>query len=193
MDDFVRFYDRALAYILKLNRNGFGIMEAYTTILLTHILTPFSTGYVDLRSPAGAGLGTLVYNYDGGVYASDESRMLAAMGDETFKLGTVDQSYADFLASPALGIIRDAGVAENLPVCRDCVYVPYCGADPVHAYATQGDPLGHRPTSSHCTRHMGLFQILFRYLYEADPQVIRTFLGWVMHRPPRELMHGEGQ
>jgi hypothetical protein len=34
-------------------------------------------GYVDLRSPAGAGLGALVYNYDGSVFASVEGRMLA--------------------------------------------------------------------------------------------------------------------
>lgn len=44
-------------------------------------------GYVDLRSPAGIGLGALVYNYDGKVFASDEGRMLAEMGDRTFELG----------------------------------------------------------------------------------------------------------
>ena len=34
---------------------------------------------MDLRSPAGAGMGVVVYNYNGNVYASDESRMLAEM------------------------------------------------------------------------------------------------------------------
>jgi hypothetical protein len=29
-------------------------------------------GYVDLMSPAGIGIGAVVYNYDGHVYASDE-------------------------------------------------------------------------------------------------------------------------
>jgi hypothetical protein len=43
-------------------------------------------GYVDLRRPAGIGLGALVYNYDGKVFASDEGRMLAEMGDRTFEL-----------------------------------------------------------------------------------------------------------
>lgn len=41
------------------------IEEAYASILLGHILTPFPTGYVDLRSPAGAGLGAIVYNMMG--------------------------------------------------------------------------------------------------------------------------------
>src|SRR5262249_8386551 len=35
--------------------------------------------YVDLRNPAGIGLGTLVYNYDGKIFASDEGRMRAEM------------------------------------------------------------------------------------------------------------------
>lgn len=57
--------------------------------MLTKILTNDDPGYVDLMSPAGIGIGALVYNYDGGVYASDEGRMLAEMGDETFHLGDV--------------------------------------------------------------------------------------------------------
>ncbi len=116
--------------------------------------------------------------------------MLAAMGVETFRLRSVEQSYRDYVASPAMQIIRDAGVAERLPVCRDCVFVPYCGADPVHSYATQGDPMGHRPTSAHCARHMGLFRILFRHLADGDPAIMRIFLAWVMRTPPEYLAHG---
>jgi len=189
MADFVTFYDKALAHILELNKKGVWIAEAYATILLTHILTPFSTGYVDLRSPAGAGLGTFVFNYDGGVYASDESRMLAAMGDETFRLGHVTDPYEQLMASDAIKIIRSSGQAEELPVCKDCVFLPYCGADPVHAYATQGDPIGDRSTSAFCARHMGLFRILFRYLHQGDPEVIRTFLAWVMRKPRAAVSH----
>ncbi len=51
------------------------------------MLTNDDPGYVDLTSPAGIGIGAIVYNYDGDVYASDEGRMLAEMGDTTFRLG----------------------------------------------------------------------------------------------------------
>jgi len=189
MTEFVSFYERALAYILELNRRGVQIEEAYASILLTHILTPFASNYVDLRSPTGAGFGVLVYNYDGGVYASDESRMLAEMGDDLFRLGSVHDPLPKLMESQAMSILRRTGIAEELPVCRDCAFLPYCGADPVHAHATQGDPAGDRLSSEHCVRHLGLFRILFRYLDAADPEVMRTFLAWINKKPRSVFVH----
>ncbi len=188
--DFLAFYRRAFAHILRLNREGTRIDEAYAAILLTHILSPFPTGYVDLRSPAGAGLGVLVYNYDGSVYASDEGRMLAEMGDTTFRLGSVHQPWQELAGSDAMATILGAGVAEALPGCADCAFLPYCGADPVHALATQGDPVGHRPTSAHCAKHTGIFQMLFDYLADGDPGTMRTFLSWVTHQDRDSLAGG---
>jgi His-Xaa-Ser system radical SAM maturase HxsB len=177
-DDFIRFYRRALTYILELNRAGTVIDEAYTALLLTHILTPFPTHYVDLRSPAGAGLGALVYNYDSSVYASDEGRMLAEMGDTTFRLGSVRESYADLIGSTAMSLLLASGVAEALPGCSDCAFLPYCGVDPVYTLSRQGDPVGHRATDGHCRKQTGLFHILFGYLAQADPEVMSIFLRW---------------
>nr|WP_306421930.1 His-Xaa-Ser system radical SAM maturase HxsB [Azospirillum sp. 412522] len=191
MEEFLPFYARALAYILELNRKGVAIQEAYTGFLLSHILTPFPTGYVDLRSPTGAGLGARVYNYDGGVYASDEGRMLAEMGDHSLRLGTVHDSHADLMQSEGMQLLLATGVAEALPGCSDCAFLPYCGADPVFNMAREGDPVGHRPTNAHCVKHTGLFRILFRYLAEADPHVMRTFTSWVTQRPVQRLPDAE--
>ena len=92
------FYKRGLRYILDLNRQGTPFFEFYTTLVLARMLTDKPIGYVDLRSPAGIGLGALVYNYDGRVFASDEGRMLAEMGDDTFVLGDVkDATYSSWL------------------------------------------------------------------------------------------------
>ncbi|SNS88013.1 MULTISPECIES: His-Xaa-Ser system radical SAM maturase HxsB [unclassified Azospirillum] len=193
MEEFLPFYEKALAHIVDLNRRGVVIQEAYAGFLLTHILTPFPIGYVDLRSPTGAGLGARVYNYDGGVYASDEGRMLAEMGDHSFRLGYVQDSHADLLQSDAMQLILAAGVAESLPGCSDCAFLPYCGADPVFNLAREGDPVGHRAGNAHCTKHTGLFQILFRYLAEADPEVMRIFLSWATRRPARGLAAAVGE
>ena len=92
-NDFINFYLTGLDHILEINRRGYDLAEAYAKIILTKILTPYGTGFVDLQSPAGAGLSVLVYNYDGDVYATDESRMLAEMGDHTFRLGSVQYSF----------------------------------------------------------------------------------------------------
>ena len=183
MPAFLRFYERALAYILDLNSAGVEIDEAYGRIVLSHILTPYPSGYVDLRSPTGAGFSTMVYNYDGSVYPSDEARMLAAMGDETFRLGNIHQPVAELMGSPAMALIRQAGIAEELPGCADCAFVPYCGADPVHMHATLGDVSSPPTSSPHCAKHTGIFRIFFRHLAESDPAVMQTFMRWIFGRP----------
>ena len=50
--------------------------ERYASIILTKMLTNDDPGYVDVTSPSGIGIGALVYNYDGDVYASDEGLMV---------------------------------------------------------------------------------------------------------------------
>lgn len=88
-ENFVTFYKLALNYIIDINIRGDFFVEEFTAILLRKMLTPFTTGFVDLQSPAGIINSVVVYNYDGYVYASDESRMLAEYHDYTFRLGYV--------------------------------------------------------------------------------------------------------
>ena len=87
-------------------------METYAAIILKKMLTSEDAGYVDLTSPSGMGIGAVAYNYDGYVYASDESRMLVEMGDPTFRLGKVpDNSYEEIFyfapfTGPSRGFVR---------------------------------------------------------------------------------------
>ena len=83
-DAWLAFFQRGLDYIIGINRKGYFLREEFTTILLQKMFSPSGPAYVDLQSPAGIGIGALVYNYDGAVYASDEGRMLAEMGDQSF-------------------------------------------------------------------------------------------------------------
>ena len=94
-DKFLAFYKKALARILEYNFQGHFFTEDLARIFLTKILTPFNVGFVDLQSPAGLINGVIVFNYDGTVYATDESRMLAEQKDYTFKLGTLNDKYND--------------------------------------------------------------------------------------------------
>lgn len=188
MEAFVRFYAGALDYLLALNRAGEPMVETYAAILLRHIFTPFGSGYVDLRSPAGAGLGVLVYNYDGQVYPADEARMAAQTGDGRFALGSVHDRFEDLMASPAMRWLATGAVAEDLPGCGDCAFVPFCGADPVYHAAAHGDPVGDRATSDFCTKHMGLFQILFGHIARSDAQDMRTFTAWAFGRGRDEVV-----
>ena len=50
-DEFIDAYKDALNYIIQLNRKGINFTECFTALFLSRILTPFSTGFVDLQSP----------------------------------------------------------------------------------------------------------------------------------------------
>lgn len=171
------FYREGLEYILHLNSQGVDLCERYAAIMLKKMLTNDDPRYVDLTSPSGIGIGALVYNYDGGVYASDESRMLAEMGDQTFRLGSVHDSYEELMLSEALLEPLDASFALSSPMCSDCAIEPYCGADPVYHHATTGDFVGRKPLSGFCTRNMTIAELLLTR-YEADADARAIFLDW---------------
>lgn len=180
--EFCDAYIRALRHMFVLNRKGVEVSEAYASLLLANILTPFASNYVDLRSPLGAGLGALVYNYDGCIYPSDEARMLAEQGDKVLQLGTIRDNPQTLLSSDAMQVLLAAGIAEALPGCSDCAFLPFCGADPIHTYATQGDFVGHRAFSDFCKKQTAIFNFLFQQIYSADAETSHLLRQWAYGR-----------
>lgn len=169
----LEFYRRGLARVIELNRQGIPITEVYAAIVARKMLTDDDPGYVDLTSPAGMGIGGIVYNYNGDVYASDESRMLAEMGDQTFRLGTVHDDYRTLIMSDALLGPLWSSFTLAVPKCDLCAFEPWCGADPVFHHTTAGDVVGHKTFSAFCTRNTGIFM----YLLELqDDQFARDLL-----------------
>lgn len=178
VDDWLKFYFDGLDYILDLNKQGVIFKEFMATTILKKILTPYSTAYVDLMSPAGIGIAGIVYNYNGDVFASDEGRMLAEMKDETFKLGNVHaNTYEEIFISDRLLRPLEESYTRSVPMCSECAFEPYCGAEPVFHYATQGDFIGHKPTSGFCARNMAVIKRLFRLMEDSENQ--RVLESWV--------------
>ncbi len=174
----LEFYKEGLEYIIELNRQGIHFMEYFASTVLKKMLTSEDPGYVDLMSPSGIGIGAVVYNYDGSVYASDESRMLAEMGEEKFKLGKVlEDSYERIFSSPNLLDPLEESFAYSVPMCNDCAFEPYCGADPVFHYALYKDYVGRKPESEFCFRNMGIFRFLIKKM-EGDKFVRQLFTKW---------------
>jgi His-Xaa-Ser system radical SAM maturase HxsB len=178
-DKFLEFYKTALQRILQYNLDGIFFSEDFATIILRKMLTPFPVGYVDLNSPTGCITNVIVFNYDGTIYASDESRMLAEMQDFTFRLGHLNtHNYEEIFYGQRAKEIVECGVNESLPGCSDCAFQSYCGADPVHNYATQGDMVGYRPTNTFCHRNMEIIRYLIE-LMDNDSRVRLIFESWV--------------
>ncbi len=181
VDHWLPFYEEGLDYIIALNRQGTPMVEQYAAIVLKKMLTNDDPGYVDLTSPAGIGIGALVYNYDGDVYASDEGRMLAEMGDTTFRLGNLRRdSYEEIMLSDALLAPLDESFTASAPMCQDCAFEPYCGADPTYHHATSGDYLGRKPTSGFHRRNVAIFKLLLER-YEGDTETRALFPTWASH------------
>ncbi len=183
MQEFVGAYTEALQHILHLNRTRF-FPEHFATILLSRIMTPFSTGFVDLQSPAGTGISGAIYDYDGSVYPSDEARMLARMGDAHFNLGNVHQDpYKDIFGGAKLrNIIQDACV-EVTPSCAYCAYQAYCGTDPVRNYLESGSETRKMEGTPFCIKHRGIFDYLFALLANMSEEEENIIWSWITRSP----------
>ncbi len=183
-EEYMEFYRNAVDYMLELNAQGVEILERYAAIFLTKILGGADPNFLDLRSPAGAGIGALAYDYDGSIYSCDEGRMLAAMGDKSFQLGHVDQSrYREIVGHPT---VRALAIATNLdaqPDCVHCTYQPYCGTNAAFNHKTQGSIFGRMRDNAVCSVHKGIQDYLFEKLDEGDPKVLQTFERWTTIRP----------
>jgi len=187
-EEFLEAYKDTMEYIVQLNLKGKTFIEFYTALLLQRILTPFSTGFMDLQSPSGAGISGAIYDFDGEVYPSDEARMLARIGDRKFSMGNVDMDrYEDIFNGSMIHKIVQNSCVETLPGCASCVFQMYCGADPIRNYVETGDIVGHRPTSDFCKKNTGIIEYLFEKLRKNDDDVMDVFFSWVTNRNLEEI------
>ncbi|MEM6994203.1 MAG: His-Xaa-Ser system radical SAM maturase HxsB, partial [Myxococcota bacterium] len=163
--EYLRFYAEALDYMVALNLEGVEILERYAAIFLTKILSGDDPNFLDIRSPGGAGIGQLAYNYDGKIFSSDEGRMLHEMGDSTFLIGNVaNATYREVVGHPTIRAMAIASNLDQQPDCVNCAYQPYCGTQPEHNHKTLGTMFGRMRESAMCAVHKGIQDILFERL-----------------------------
>jgi len=188
--EFLAFYRQAVDYMLELNAKGVEVLERFAAIFLTKILCGTDPDYLDIRSPCGAGIGQVAYNYDGRVFTCDEGRMLAEQGDDAFCIGHLDSdSYRQLVGHP---MVRAAAIASNLdgqPDCSACAYNPYCGVCPAHNRKTQGTVFGRMRESALCAVHMGIQDYLFEKISLDDERTMRTFRQWTTARARTHFLH----
>ena len=187
-EEFVSEYIKALKYIIELNLNGKFLIDYYSSLLMSRILTPFSTGFMDLQSPAGAGISGVMYDFKGNVYPTDEARMLARMGNNVFKLGNVMfDNYSDIFMNTKLIDITRSSITQASASCIDCAYNLYCGSDPIRNYVESGNIAGHRPTSDFCKKNMLIFDYLISIIKENDPDIMNVFWSWINNKSIGEI------
>jgi len=171
--EFIEFYKKALDYIIELNLKGkINFKERTARIFLQKIFDNVDPNYYDLRSPCGAGIGQMVYNYDGNVFPCDESRMF---GDGIFNIGNVNKSgYKEFIGHENIAVISTASCLETL-ACDYCVYKPYCGVCPVLNLSENNNIF--TPSNYKCSINKGVLDYLFLKLRNKDTH--NLLLNWI--------------
>ncbi len=191
IDDYLAFYHEVVDYIIELNLQGEQMLERNAAIFLTKILSGKDPNFLDIRSPCGAGIGQVTYNYDGKIFTCDEARMLYEMGDDFFQIGDVSEcSYNQIIDHPTVRSMIIASNLEGVPDCYHCAYYPYCGVCPVHNYHTSGSIHGLMGSSSWCKIHKGIQDYLFKKLLARDDKTIEIFNRWIEVRNRDHYLHG---
>ncbi|MCX7945259.1 MAG: His-Xaa-Ser system radical SAM maturase HxsB [Deltaproteobacteria bacterium] len=182
-DEFLKFYFNVLDYIIELNLKGIEIQERTAAFFIIKMITDRDPNFLDLRSPCGAGIGQMAYNYDGKIFTCDEARMLHEMGEDLFLLGSAGKDlYVDMIGSPITRSILTASLLDAYPYCQACAYKPFCGICPIINYIEQGDIFGSMEHNSRCQINKAILSYLFNKMHNISNELLQIFKKWSIFR-----------
>jgi radical SAM protein with 4Fe4S-binding SPASM domain len=110
-----------------------------------------------------------IINYDGNVFGSDEARMLyESTKNSVLPLGKIinDKLVPNKMA--AHESILSSSFSELTPHCDTCAYMPFCGSDPIHHLASQGDFVGFKPNSDFCQQTITMNDLLINKIKSGE-------------------------
>jgi len=180
-DEWFAAYKTGVEEVIKINNEGFFMAEGITLLYLRKLLSNKKHIFVDQNNPNVMGLNALVVNYDGEIYLSDESRMLAEEGDKSLALGLNIRRSAvsckDIIStSLAKESISEAQLISS-PICATCAFQAYCGNDLVYNYNTNSKLTGYKPYSFICQRTKAVIGHIMDLL--ADPETKTILESWL--------------
>lgn len=159
MADYMDFYERLWSLIRSLKGNGIRFTEHSVGIHAKRLLKPSYSSYADLKSPSGVVLNCILFNYDGKIFGSDESRMLQkTTANQDFSMGVVGElslknsSFYKNITSQSFNFLH--------PGCETCAFQPFCGSDPCQNISLQGESIGDKSISEFCSYHKSMFRFV---------------------------------
>lgn len=181
IEDFINEYNNTLDYIIELNIHGYFMREEFASIFLHKILTPYSSGFVDIQSPSGLGIAGAIYEINGDVFVSDEARMLfRSSNNKKYCLGNaVTQNRKDIYSNPILEKILLNSTIEALPGCAWCAFQPYCGTDPIKNFVHFGNDISHKAYDDNCKLYKAILTKLFEILTSNDERKKDILYSWI--------------
>ena len=164
--EYIDFWKKCSDYIIELNKKGTLLKERTFLIILSKIFGKTDPGFLDLRSPCGACIGQLAYNYDGKIYSCDEARTLK---EDIFMVGDVEQKYSEVLGSNKTCAIVSSSIIDSTP-CSECVWKPYCGTCPVSTFSQTNSLIPSTSDDFRCKVHDFQFEYVFEKIMDKDFQ-----------------------
>ena len=159
-EELVEFYRNYFNYLIELYWKGIKVKEWFLWIIMWKILNPEDTNFMDLRSPCGAWIWQIAYDYTWSIYTCDEWRMV---DDDVFKIWDVNSSLEDLVQNEMVWAMMDASIVESLP-CDICAYAPYCWVCPIESYQARWNIYTNQVFDGHCSFFMFLFDWVFTVL-----------------------------
>lgn len=177
LEDYIKSYKEAVVYLIERNLNESIFMrEEMFSIILRKIFSPFNDGFVDMQNPCALGQMCLIVKQNGDIYPSDESRMISEMGNEYWKMGNVTDKNCLNSMKVKRNEILNNGKLENYEECKNCVYNPFCYADPIKKWYIQN--IAGESYESYCGIRKELFNFVFEQVKNADEKKLQLFRRW---------------
>jgi len=186
-DEFIDFYKKSMDYIIDLNKTWVIFREKLSTIFLYKILTSNDPNYLDERSPCGACIWQVAYNYDWKVYSCDEWRMLWRMWDDNFMmidLNDIDftdfpwqEAYKNMIDSETTKVMVQASTLDWLPWYNDSVYKTYIWVCPIYSYKMTWNIIPNYRKDHKRKLDYAVLDYLFSKL--RDQEIKNIFLKWI--------------
>lgn len=173
-DEFLNFWKNALEHCLEINKKGRYFLEGMAVLISRKILSKDQQAYTCFGSPCGTALSQAAYDYEGNVFACDESRSF-----EIFKLGNVkEDTYKKIFTSPAaLSLVALSSHIASM--CNACVFHPYCGTCLVSTYGAQKNLISKTPLDAECKIRGGMVEHIFKklLLHEDDRKILLKWMS----------------
>ncbi|WP_169713903.1 radical SAM protein [Oceanicoccus sagamiensis] len=157
------FLEAYIDEIVKSFQRGEVFFDEGIGLYLSNLYSPELNVHVDMQSPSGYALSACIVNYDGNIFGSDEARMLfESTKNPLLPLARI--SGSELLENNIEGHegLISSSFSECSPLCDTCAYMPFCGSDPVHHLASQGDFVGLKPNSGYCHHITDIYDILIK-------------------------------
>lgn len=180
-DTFIESHRKVLDYVIELNLKGVKMRESYAAIFLKKLFNREDPNFVDTRSPCGAVIGQVAYNYDGKIYTCDEGRMMGRMGDDLFLVTEVKddgrETYKSMMLSPTTKNMAAVSVIDGAPGFEDHPYKPYLGSCPIHNYKHNGSLYPNFSTNPKTKIETAIIDYILDR--SRDPQIREIFYSWI--------------